>query len=82
MTKRIFLRGSFYGVLNGNMFSIVKKSCALGYYSFGHEIAHNLGALHNPEVSNNNVFPEGHGHLIALVRALIFTIRKFLIYKS
>jgi len=50
----------------GNTVSVTKKSCALGYYSFGHEIAHNMGALHNPEVSNNNVFPEGHGHLIAL----------------
>merc|ERR1712110_903008 len=50
----------------GNTVSVTKKSCALGYYSFGHGIAHNLGALHNPEVSNNNIFPEGHGHLIDL----------------
>merc|ERR1712142_476633 len=30
-------------------FSVTKKSCATGYYSFGHELAHNFGALHNIE---------------------------------
>ena len=65
----------------GDTTSVTMKSCALGYYSFGHEIAHNLGALHDPRVSTNGIFPEGHGHLIAQVRALVFTITKFLIYK-
>ena len=45
--------------------SVTQKSCALGYYSFGHEIGHNYGAHHNPEVSSNTQFPFGHGHLIA-----------------
>merc|ERR550539_1335477 len=49
----------------GDTTSVTMKSCALGYYSFGHEIAHNLGALHDPRVSSNGIFPEGHGHLIA-----------------
>jgi len=48
----------------GLTFSLIKKSCALGYYSFGHEIAHNLGAEHDPRYSNNLNFPDGHGHLI------------------
>ena len=48
----------------GLTFSMIKKSCALGYYSFGHEIAHNLGAEHDPKYSNNLHFPQGHGHLI------------------
>ena len=48
----------------GLTFSLIKKSCALGYYSFGHEIAHNLGAEHDPKYSNNLNFPHGHGHLI------------------
>ena len=29
------------------MFSITKWSCSTGYYSFGHEIGHNLGLLHD-----------------------------------
>ncbi len=28
-------------------FSVVAKDCATGYYSFGHETGHNLGALHD-----------------------------------
>ena len=71
----------FHTLSSGDTLSVTMKRCALGYYSFGHEIAHNLGALHNREVSNNYRFPEGHGHLIAQVRALVFTITKFLIYK-
>ena len=48
----------------GPTFSTVKKSCALGYYSFGHEIGHNFGAHHNIEAGRNNKFSYGHGHLI------------------
>ena len=60
----------------GNTVSVTKKSCALGYYSFGHEIAHNLGALHDPRVSTNSRFPEGHGHLIAQVLSNIIHLHK------
>jgi len=44
--------------------SVVKKSCALGYYSFGHEAGHNLGADHNPRVAMKPIKGDGHGHLI------------------
>ncbi len=50
---------------SGYTFSVTKKSCATGYYSFGHEIGHNIGAQHNPEASTNSKFSYGHGHLIA-----------------
>jgi hypothetical protein len=30
-----------------NAFSVVKRSCATGYYSFGHELGHNMGAHHD-----------------------------------
>merc|ERR1719312_1387233 len=44
-------------------FSVTKKSCATGYYSFGHEIGHNFDANHNPEEYSS---PSGYnyGHLI------------------
>jgi len=30
-----------------NMFSVTGRTCATGYFSFGHEIGHNMGALHD-----------------------------------
>merc|ERR1712179_332401 len=43
--------------------SVTKKSCATGYYSFGHEIGHNFGAQHNPE-EYTSTSGDGYGHLI------------------
>ena len=51
-------------VWSGNTLSICQKSCALGYYSFGHELAHNMGAKHNIEQHTNSLYAYGHGHLI------------------
>merc|ERR1711922_106232 len=39
---------------SGKMISVTKKSCALGYYSFGHELAHNIGLAHNRETRHYN----------------------------
>jgi hypothetical protein len=30
-----------------NAFSVVARSCATGYYSFGHELGHNMGSTHD-----------------------------------
>jgi hypothetical protein len=49
---------------SGKTFSVTAKSCATGYYSFGHEIGHNIGANHNKEVASNYKFSYGLGHLI------------------
>ena len=54
----------FNTINSGATFSVTAKSCATGYYSFGHEIGHNIGAHHNPDVATNNAFPYGTGHLI------------------
>jgi hypothetical protein len=35
------------GPSKGSMFSVTSWSCATGYYSFGHEIGHNLGCNHD-----------------------------------
>ena len=50
---------------SGKTFSVTAKDCATGYYSFGHEIGHNIGANHNKEVASNSKFSYGLGHLIA-----------------
>ena len=34
---------------SGRTISIATKSCALGYFSFGHELGHNFGAHHDPD---------------------------------
>ena len=46
------------------MTSLTRKSCALGYFTFGHELAHNFGCGHEPGTYSNNLYPGGHGHLI------------------
>ena len=55
----------FYTYTSGHSLSVTQKSCALGYFSFGHELGHNFGAQHDPDTATNSVFPHGHGHLIA-----------------
>ena len=56
--------GRVNGISAGTTVTIAQKKCAVGYYSFGHEIGHNYGCAHNPEQSTNNYYPYGHGHLI------------------
>jgi len=50
---------------SGRTISIATKSCALGYFSFGHELGHNFGAHHDPDQATNSYYDYGHGHLIA-----------------
>jgi len=52
-------------ISSGNTVSVTAKNCALGYYSFGHELGHNIGLHHNTAVATNGYFSDGHGHLIA-----------------
>lgn len=51
-------------ISSGFTISIVQKMCALGYFSLGHELGHNMGLGHNPEIATNRHHPHGHGHLI------------------
>ena len=51
-------------IRSGITLSVTEKSCALGYYSFGHEIGHNIGLYHNREVTTNPYFTDGYGYLI------------------
>lgn len=38
---------AYYGPNKARAFSVTKLSCATGYYSFGHEIGHNMGCRHD-----------------------------------
>jgi hypothetical protein len=43
-------------------FSVVARSCATGYYSFGHELGHNMGAHHDAYVNpENGAYAYSHG---------------------
>jgi len=43
---------AYLGPAYANMFSVTTISCATGYYSFGHEIGHNMGANHDRGTSS------------------------------
>lgn len=42
-------------------FAVVDLDCATGYYSFGHELGHNMGARHDWYM-DNGAAPYGHAH--------------------
>lgn len=43
-------------------FSVVSRSCATGYYSFGHELAHNMGCCHDKDNAGSDCLKDyGHG---------------------
>ncbi|HBB34752.1 MAG TPA: hypothetical protein DDZ80_09740 [Cyanobacteria bacterium UBA8803] len=43
-------------------FSVVRDDCATGYYSFAHELGHNLGADHDIKHAQNGVYAYSHGY--------------------
>lgn len=43
-------------------FSVVDQDCATGYYSFGHEMGHNMGARHDRYVDNTDGSPYSYNH--------------------
>lgn len=44
-------------------FSVVDRSCATGYYAFGHELGHNMGAHHDrANASEEGAFPYSYGY--------------------
>ncbi|MAT43512.1 MAG: hypothetical protein CL609_14340 [Anaerolineaceae bacterium] len=46
-------------------FSVVSSNCATGYYSFGHETGHNMGAHHDREVTEpaEGLFEYSYGYI-------------------
>lgn len=46
-------------------FSVVDSDCATGYYSFGHELGHNMGSAHDRANGTNAVFPYSYGYWAA-----------------
>lgn len=43
-------------------FSVVARGCATGYYSFAHEIGHNLGCQHDHDHAGSGAYGFSYGH--------------------
>jgi hypothetical protein len=43
-------------------FALVSRTCATGYYSFGHEIGHNMGSAHHASFGETAAFDFSYGH--------------------
>lgn len=58
---------NFDEISSGDTIGVVKKSCATGYYSFGHEIGHGLGLRHNRAAASSKTSmtqPYAYGYII------------------
>jgi len=54
----------FNGMVTGRTFGTVRKGCALGYFSFGHELAHTFGLAHDRRVSRRSSRKYAYGNVI------------------
>ncbi|NNM27584.1 MAG: hypothetical protein HKO59_16670 [Phycisphaerales bacterium] len=45
-----------------NAFSVVTWTCAAGYYSFAHELGHNMGLCHDHDNCSGGAYPYSYGH--------------------
>ena len=43
-------------------FSVTNYSCATGYYSFGHELGHNMGSNHDPQNASSGAYSYSFGY--------------------
>lgn len=43
-------------------FSVIYTQCATGYYSFGHELGHNLGSAHDHANGSGGLYPHSFGY--------------------
>ena len=56
------LMTSVSGSFKGKAFSVTKRSCATGYYTFGHELGHNFGCSHDQQNAGASSKPYGYGY--------------------
>lgn len=57
-----WLMGNMSVAFAPNAFSVTFWDCATGYYSFAHEIGHNMGSNHDRANANNAVFSYSYGY--------------------
>lgn len=49
----------------GYAFSVVSRLCATGYYTFGHELGHNMGCAHDRANASVGAYPYSYGYRTA-----------------
>ncbi|MEW6533953.1 MAG: reprolysin-like metallopeptidase [Thermodesulfobacteriota bacterium] len=61
---KAFIMTNVGNAFQDSAFAVVERSCATGYYSFGHELGHVMGARHDWTVdsTNNSPYAYNHGH--------------------
>jgi len=57
-----YLMTSVSNAFKTNAFALVSYDCATGYYSFGHELGHTMGARHDRYVDNTMGSPYNYNH--------------------
>lgn len=48
-----------------NAFSVTSRLCATGYYTFGHELGHNMGCHHDRANASTGAYPYSYGYRTA-----------------
>lgn len=57
-----WLMGNPSHAFQSSAFNVVSRTCATGYYSFGHELGHNMGSHHDiANAGGNPSFPYSYG---------------------
>jgi hypothetical protein len=54
---------AWFGPLESHAFSVVARNCATGYFSFAHEVGHNLGLDHDLANAVSSPYEYGHGYI-------------------
>ena len=67
----------FNTISSGNTVGTVRKGCALGYYSFGHEVAHGFGLAHDRRVASYSSTDYAYGNVIkvSIIHLALLTIK-------
>jgi len=60
-----FLMTSLSSSFESHAFSVIDSDCATGYYSFGHELGHNMGSTHDRANGDNALFDYSYGYWAA-----------------
>ena len=63
-------------------FSVVRRSCATGNYSFGHELGHNMGATHDWYPMDVGAYPYSHGFVKVTPTAPAMPWRTVMAYRD
>jgi len=59
-------------------FNVVRRDCATGYYSFAHEMGHNMGATHDQANSGGpGLFPYSYGYQQKTVQPFFRTVMAY-----